>query len=165
MTDVVLPPKEQFLREETIRGGMDLLLFVNSRHLKRADEKLATLGLGRAHHRVLYFLARRADMSVSELLALLDVTKQSFGRVAKDLTAKGLTEQRPGERDRRQRLLRLTLAGEALERELFEELHDNVARAYAAAGAEAVTGFWIVAQQLIGEEGRARFREVQGLPG
>ena len=112
----MLPPKEQFLREETVRGGMDLLLFVNSRHLKRADEKLATLGLGRAHHRVLYFLARRADLSVSELLALLDITKQSFGRVAKDLTAKGLTEQRAGERDRRQRLLRLTPAGEALER-------------------------------------------------
>lgn len=161
MTDILLPPSGQFLREETIRGGMDLLYFANTRHLKRADEKLAEMGLGRAHHRVLYFVQRRPDMTVTELLTILDITKQSFSRVSKDLVGKCLLELRPGDRDRRQRLLRLTKAGSALEKELFDELHDNVARAYAASGGDAVTGFWIVLQNLIGAEGREQFRAVQ----
>lgn len=101
-------------------------------------------------------------MSVTELLAILDITKQSFGRVFKDLVARGLIEQRIGERDRRQRLLRLTEAGTRLERAIFDELHGNVARAYAASGGDAVAGLWIVLQNLIGEEGRAQFRAVQG---
>lgn len=160
MIDIIAPPKEQFLLEDVVRGGMDLLFFINTRHLKHADDKLAKMGLGRAHHRSLYFIARKPGLSVTELLAILGVTKQSFGRIAKDLTSKGLLETRTADRDRRRRLLSLTPEGLALEREIFEELHDNVARAYAAAGASAVSGFWTFAQHLIGAEGRARFVEV-----
>jgi len=163
MTDLVAPPREQFLTEDAIRGGMDLLFFINTRHLRRADEKLAALGLGRAHHRVLYFVARKPDLSVSELLALLAVTKQSLGRITKDLAAGGFVETNIGVRDRRQRLLRLTPEGAALEHQLFQDLRDNVARAYAASGANAVSGFWIFAQHLIGENGREHFAAVQRL--
>lgn len=160
MTELVAPPKEQFLLEDAIRGGMDLLFFINTRHLKRADEKLAKIGLGRAHHRVLYFVARKPGLSVAELLDILSVTKQSVGRVTKDLTRKGLLDTRIGDRDRRQRLMYLTAEGVALEREIFEDLRDNVARAYAESGATAVGGFWTFAQHLIGAEGRARFSQV-----
>lgn len=163
MTDLVTPPREQFLTEDAIRGGMDLLFFINTRHLRRADEKLAKLGLGRAHHRVLYFVARKPELSVSDLLMLLAVTKQSLGRITKDLTVNGLIEIKVGERDRRQRLLRLTSEGVALEHELFQDLRDNVARAYAAAGASAVGGFWVFAQHLIGDDGREQFGAMHGL--
>lgn len=162
MMDMILPPKTLFLREDAIRGGMDLLFFINTRHLRRADEKLASLGLGRAHHRVMYFVARKPGMSVSELLDLLGVTKQSLARVSNVLVDKGLLDTRVGDRDRRQRLLQLTTAGAALEREIFQGLHDNVARAYAASGADAVAGFWLFAQHLIGEEGRSQFTGVHG---
>lgn len=163
MHDVILPSRSQFLRDDAIRGGMDLLFFVNTRHLKHADDTLAAVGLGRAHHRVLYFLARRPGITVSALLAILGITKQSFGRAANDLAAKGLIEQRPGENDRRQRLYRLTPAGIELEAEIFADLHANVSRAYTASGGEAVAGFWTVLQHLIGEEGNEQFRIVQGL--
>jgi hypothetical protein len=89
MSDILLPPRNQFLREDAIRGGMDLLFFANTRHLKHADEKLASLGLGRAHHRVLYFVKRKLDVAVADLLSVLAVTKQSLGRVSKDLQARG----------------------------------------------------------------------------
>ncbi len=160
MTEIIQPPREQFLREDAIRGGMDLLFFANTRALKRADDKLAAIGLGRAHHRVLYFVARRPDLTINGLLDILGVTKQSFARVSKELMRKGLLEQRTGERDRRHRLLRLTREGAALERELFVPLHDNVARAYVNSGPDAVAGFWTVIQHLIGAEGRQRFQEI-----
>ena len=142
---------------------MDLLFFANTRHLKRADEKLASLGLGRAHHRVLYFVKRKPDLPVTELLSILDITKQSFGRVSKDLQARGMLEMRSGYKDRRQRLMRLTPAGAELEAALFNDLHANVANAYAASGGDAVAGFWTVLQHLIGKEGRDQFAAVQGL--
>lgn len=140
-----------FLREPELRRGIELLYFGNS-HLTRAiDEGLSRQGLGRAHHRALYFIARRPDMTVSELLALLAITKQSLGRVLNELTERGFVETRPGERDRRQRLLRLTTAGTALESELFDALRERLSRAYSKAGQEAVTGFWAVLEGLIPE--------------
>ncbi|WP_294190724.1 MarR family winged helix-turn-helix transcriptional regulator [uncultured Sphingomonas sp.] len=163
MSDIVMPPRDQILREETIRGGMDLMFFSNTRHLRHADETLAALGLGRAHHRILYFVARQPGINVTALLAILGITKQSFGRVAKQLITKGLMEQHAGARDRRQRLMMLTAEGAKLEKAIFDELHDNVARAYTAAGPDAVIGAWIVMQHLMGEEARVQFRSAQGL--
>ncbi|WP_416194285.1 MarR family winged helix-turn-helix transcriptional regulator [Sphingomonas mollis] len=157
MTATIVPPAELFLRETAIRGGMDLMFFAHSRHLRRADDELARVGLGRAHHRVLYFVARKPDMTVGELLTILAIAKQSLARVARELTEKGLLTQRPGVRDRRQRLIALTPAGEALERELFTLLRSNMADAYAASGGTAVTGFWTVMQNLMGEEARLLF--------
>ena len=143
-------------REPDLRRGMELLHFGQS-HLTRAiDRALAKQGLGRAHHRALYFIARRPDMTVSELLALLAITKQSLGRVLNELIDRGLVEARPGERDRRQRLLRLTEAGRALKGELFEALHTRLSAAYSRAGQSAVAGFWAVLEWLIPAEELAR---------
>ncbi|GGB21421.1 MarR family transcriptional regulator [Sphingomonas metalli] len=163
MTAILLPSPDLFLREDAIRGGMDLIFFTNTRYLKSADERLAAAGLGRAHHRVMYFVQRKPDITVSELHQILGITKQSYNRVAKDLIARNLMIQRVGEKDRRHRLLRLTDEGAALERTIFEELHGKVAHAYSAAGGEAVRGFWSVLQHLIGEEGRTMFGAVQRL--
>nr|WP_085809161.1 MarR family winged helix-turn-helix transcriptional regulator [Sphingomonas sp. TZW2008] len=161
MVDIVVPSPDLFLREDAIRGGMDLLFFANTRHLRRADEKLAELGMGRAHHRVLYFVQRKPGLPISGLLAILAITKQSLKRVTHDLIARGLIELRHSQVDRRQRLVHLTEAGSTLERQLFNELHGSMAQAYAASGGEAVKGFWIVLQHLIGEEGCEQFRAVQ----
>lgn len=150
-----------FLREPELRRGMELLYFGNS-HLTRAiDRGLAAQGLGRAHHRALYFIARQPDMTVSDLLALLAITKQSLGRVLTELGERGLVNTRPGERDRRQRLLRLTDAGRALENELFEALRERLSAAYASAGQTAVSGFWAVLEGLIPEHERPRVESLR----
>ena len=62
-------------------------------------------GFGRAHHRVLHFVNRHPGIRVADLLDILKITKQSLGRVLKQLVDTGFIEQRPGPRDRRQRLL------------------------------------------------------------
>ena len=53
MPDPIKPPPAQFLRDDVIRGGMDLLLFAHKSHLRHSDAELSALGLGRAHHRCL----------------------------------------------------------------------------------------------------------------
>ena len=68
---------------------------------------------------------------------------------------------RPGDRDRRQRLLRLTPAGAAMEAQLFDALREKLAKAYARAGQQAVTGFWTVLEGLIPEPERARVEDLR----
>ncbi|GEM72382.1 MarR family winged helix-turn-helix transcriptional regulator [Sphingomonas aquatilis] len=145
-----------FLRDTAIRRGMELMMFAQTRFLRTADEKLAELGLGRAHHRALYFIGRCPDVTVGDLLLLLAVTKQSLGRVMKDLVDRDLVCMRAGDVDRRQRLLRLTEQGVALETALFEEQRDRMAKAYSYAGQEAVAGYWAVMEALIPAEARAQ---------
>lgn len=145
-----------FLTEPEIRRGIELLYFGYS-HLTRAiDEGLAEQGLGRAHHRALYFIARRPGLPIGELLGLLAITKQSLGRVLTDLQARGLVETRTGDRDRRQKLLALTADGAALERDLYASLSGRLAAAYSSAGQGAVGGFWAVLEGLIPASERAR---------
>jgi len=144
-----------FLREPELRRGMELLYFGHS-HLHRSiDQGLAELGLGRAHHRALYFIARKPDLTVSELLTLLAITKQSLGRVLNELVERNFVDTRPGERDRRQRLLRLTPDGAKMESELFEAARQKMSAAYARAGQQAVTGYWAVLEGLIPDDERS----------
>lgn len=130
-----------FLRDEELRQGLDLLFFAWRDLAAAADAALEKERLGRAHHRALYFIGRNPGLAVGELMAILGITKQSLGRVLKDLAAKGLLSQSVGAQDRRERRLGLTEAGRALEQALSAPQRALMAHAYRSAGAEAVAGF------------------------
>ena len=140
-----------FLREEELRQGIELLFYAYRDFTAEADAILADYGFGRAHHRVIYFVGRYSSISVSELLAILRITKQSLSRVLGQLVQQSFIDQRPGPSDRRQRLLTLTDKGRALEARLTERQRAMFARAYREAGAEAVEGFRKVLQGLADE--------------
>jgi DNA-binding MarR family transcriptional regulator len=93
---------------------IELLFFAYRDFVGDADEVLEKLGFGRAHHRVLHFVNRNPGMKVAELLDVLKITKQSLGRVLKQLIDEGYVVQKEGPSDRRQRLLHVSAAGEAL---------------------------------------------------
>lgn len=97
---------------------IELLFFAYRDFIGDADERLAGLGFGRAHHRVLHFVNRHPGMRVAYLLDILKITKQSLGRVLRDLVKDGYVVQKAGPADRRQRLLFLTAKGETLARDL-----------------------------------------------
>lgn len=144
-----------FLREEQLRLAQDLLFFAYRDFTGAADAILEELGLGRAHHRVLHFVGRNPGMSVGDLLGLLRITKQSLARVLTQLIEQGYVAQAPGRSDRRQRLLTLTEAGQALERRLYERQRERLAAAYRDAGGPAVEGFRRVMRGIMGAEARA----------
>jgi DNA-binding MarR family transcriptional regulator len=93
---------------------IELLFFAYRDFVGDPDDVLAKFGFGRAHHRVLHFVNRNPGMKVAELLEILKITKQSLGRVLKQLVDQGYVVQKAGENDRRQRLLYVTPRGEAL---------------------------------------------------
>ncbi|HYF07967.1 MAG TPA: MarR family transcriptional regulator [Acetobacteraceae bacterium] len=151
-----------FLREEELRLAQDLLFFGYRDFTAGADELLAGLGMGRAHHRVLHFVGRSPGITVGDLLGILAITKQSLGRVLQPLIEEGYVIQAPGRTDRRQRLLSLTEKGAALERQLFERQRETVMRAYREAGPAAVEGFRRVMRGLMGADARARLERLEG---
>jgi DNA-binding MarR family transcriptional regulator len=145
-----------FLREAELRQGIELLFYAYRDFTAEPDKILAELGLGRAHHRVIYFVGRAPGMPVSALLDVLKITKQSLSRVLGKLVHDGYIQQKQGARDGRQRLLELTPKGAALERRLTEGQRQRFATAYRAAGADAVDGFRKVLAGLIDEAERAK---------
>lgn len=143
-----------FLREEELRLAQDLLFFAYRDFTNAADVILEELGLGRAHHRVLHFVGRSPGLTVSDLLAILRITKQSLSRVLSVLLEQGYVAQTPGRADRRQRLLTLTPTGQALERRLYEHQRERLAVAYREAGAAAVDGFRKVMRGIMDQAAR-----------
>jgi DNA-binding MarR family transcriptional regulator len=143
-----------FLREEEIRMAQDLMFFAYRDFTNAADVILEELGMGRAHHRALHFIGRNPNITVSDLLGILRITKQSLARVLGSLVQQGYVAQAPGRDDRRQRLLTLTPAGQALGRRLFERQKERLAGAYRDAGSGGVEGFKRVMRAIM--EGEAR---------
>ena len=144
-----------FLREEEIRAAQDLLFFAYRDFTNAADVILDELGLGRAHHRALHFIGSNPGVTVSDLLAILRITKQSLARVLGALIEQGYVAQAQGCADRRQRLLTLTPSGQALERRLYERQRERLVAAYREAGGAAVEGFRRVMRGIMDESARA----------
>src|SRR3569623_2435064 len=139
---------------EPIWDIIELLFFAYRDFVGDPDEVLSKLGFGRAHHRVLHFVNRNPGMKVAELLEILNITKQSLGRVLKQLVDEGYVVQKEGENDRRQRLLFVTPKGEQLAMKLAGLQTERIARALAELGPHAHEAARRFLVAMIDAEGR-----------
>jgi DNA-binding MarR family transcriptional regulator len=158
MVDLKSGINPPFLREEDLRQGIELLFYAYRDFTGEPDAILEKYGLGRAHHRVIYFVGRNPGISVTELLEILRITKQSLSRVLGTLVEDGFIAQRADPSDRRRKQLSLSDKGKTLEGELTAVQMERFARAYREAGAEAVEGFRRVLTGIINPDDRARVR-------
>lgn len=108
---------------------IELLFFAYRDFVGDPDHVLDQFGFGRAHHRVVHFVHRYPGLKVADLLDVLRITKQSLGRVLKQLLDEGYIVQKSGASDRRQRLLFATAKGEALVAQLAGLQTDRINRA------------------------------------
>jgi DNA-binding MarR family transcriptional regulator len=145
-----------FLTDDQLRQCIELMFFAYRGFTADPDRILVERQYGRAHHRAIHFINRRPGLTVNELLEILRVTKQSLNRVLRQLVEDGLVESRIGTVDRRQRNLRLTEAGRALEAELSKAQRRRMRTAFSNAGPEAVAGFRMVLEQMIDPELRGQ---------
>ncbi|HRF09959.1 MAG TPA: MarR family transcriptional regulator [Xanthobacteraceae bacterium] len=118
---------------------IELLFFAYRDFVGDADEMLARLGFGRAHHRVVHFVNRHPGMRVADLLAVLKITKQSLGRVLRELVDNDYIQQKAGATDRRERLLYVAPKGEELARQLVALQTRRLSRALNECGPGART--------------------------
>ncbi len=169
MADIIVTSGERPPPDESSDGDttheptwdlIELLFFAYRDFVSDADDVLAKFGFGRAHHRVLHFVNRNPGLKVADLLVVLKITKQSLGRVLKQLIDEGYVVQKEGANDRRQRLLSVTPRGEALALKLAGLQTTRIARALGELGPganEAARRFLIAMLDEDGREGVVRF--------
>jgi DNA-binding MarR family transcriptional regulator len=105
-----------------------------------ADEYLATLGLSRPHHRILYVVARQPEISIGALIEVLGISKQALNRPLGLLLERKLLTSKRSPTQHRSKLLSLTQTGQRVEqrasgheRKVLREAFDRVGPSGAAA--------------------------------
>ncbi len=143
---------------------IELLFFAYRDFISDPDTILSEYGFGRAHHRVLHFVNRNPGITVTELLDILKITKQSLGRVLKQLVDTGFIEQKTGPLDRRQRLLSVTDSGRELALRLAMPQSHRIRSAlrHLPPGSDAVAREFLL--RLIDESERPEVRRLTAQP-
>lgn len=112
------------------------------------DRLLEARGLGRVHHRILYFIGRNPGISVGALIDALGVSKQALNAPLRELIERELIRAETSLEDRRVRQLSLSAHGQALEAQLTKIQTDLLGHAFADCGGEATDGWHAVMQRL-----------------
>ncbi len=141
---------------------VELLFFAYRDFISDPDAALLSFSFGRAHHRIIHFVNRHPGIRVADLLDILKITKQSLGRVLKQLIDSGFIEQRPGPLDRRQRLLYPTEAGRALSLRLLAPQAQRISRALAALSPAERDGAEKFLRGIIDNEERGKVADLIG---
>jgi DNA-binding MarR family transcriptional regulator len=150
-----------FLTDEQVRKGIEAMFFAYRGFTADPDRILEGMDYGRAHHRAIHFIHRSPATTVSNLLTILGVTKQSLNRVLRSLIEDGLVRAEVGKRDKRERHLHLTEKGLALERSLSDAQRVRMRSAYRAAGPVAVQGFRQVLEAMMDPDLRRQFQTLK----
>lgn len=128
-------------REEALRLAIEQFYFGYRAFTNPPDRILDQRGLGRVHHRILYFVGRNPKISVNELLNLLNVSKQALNAPLRQLIEMSLIAMDTAEHDRRVRQLSLTANGIKLEAQLTGTQMKQLQTVFEQAGAEAEAGW------------------------
>jgi len=155
-----MPEDEAAAVQEPLLEMAELLFFAYRDFTSDPDLILNAIGFGRAHHRVIHFVNRNPGIRVSELLDILRITKQSLGRVLKQLIDTGYIRQQQGPQDRRQRLLFTTGKGRRLAAELASPQCGRIQEAIKGAGPEAEESFRRVLHFLINASERDKVARI-----
>jgi DNA-binding MarR family transcriptional regulator len=147
------------LGEQDTVALIELLFFAYRDFVSDPDAILGQFGFGRAHHRVVHFVGRDPGMTVQQLLDILRITKQSLGRVLKELVDKGYVFQKEGEQDRRQRLLYLTEKGEELRQRLMQPQISRIRRAVTQSSGATAQVYRKVLYNMVSPENRESVRD------
>jgi len=139
---------------------VELFFFAYRDFVSDPDKILADFGFGRAHHRVIHFVGRNPGIRVSHLLQILKITKQSLGRVLKQLVDEGYVVQKAGTKDRRERRLMLSTEGRQLAQRLAQPQLDRIAKALETTDPEAKAYYRRIFYAMIDQENRSSVEDL-----
>ncbi|MCV2219680.1 MarR family winged helix-turn-helix transcriptional regulator [Thauera sp. Sel9] len=128
--------------------SIELFYFAYRAFTSHPDRILGERGLGRVHHRLLYFVGRNPGIAVNALRETLGVSKQAMNTPLRQLVEMRLIESSTAAHDRRVKQLSLSADGAELERQLTETQMKLLAEVFAADGEEAAAGWRAVMRAL-----------------
>lgn len=134
--------------ETALRLAIEQFYFGYRAFTAPPDRILDQRGLGRVHHRILYFVGRNPQISVNALLSILNVSKQALNAPLRQLVEMRLVVMNTAEHDRRVRQLSLTSTGKKLEAQLTGTQMKQLQAVFEEVGASAAAGWHQVMRSL-----------------
>ena len=116
--------------------SIELFYFAYRAFTAQPDRILEQQGLGRVHHRILYFVGRYPAITVKALLEVLGVSKQALNTPLRQLIDMKLVAVCVAEHDRRLKQLSLTQSGKQLETQLTGTQMKHLAAVFADLGSD-----------------------------
>ena len=148
-----------FLNEIEIRKIIELMFFSYRDFTSGPDKVLEKINFGRAHHRVIYFVGKKKDLTIKELLTILQITKQSLSRVLNQLVKEKYIILSIGE-DKRTKKLTLSNKGAELEKQLSEIQINKIYNVIKNFDEQDINGFKKVLYQMIEKHNQEKFNEI-----
>ena len=148
-----------FLNDKEIRKVIELIFFSYRDFTAGPDQILEKLNFGRAHHRVIYFVGKKDQITIKELLGVLKITKQSLSRVLNQLVKEGFIVVSTG-LDKRTKNLSLTSSGLSLENELSTIQIQKIKKVINNFNQEDIDGFKKILYEMIEIDNKKTFQHL-----
>ena len=148
-----------FLNDKEIRKILELIFFSYRDFTAGPDQILEKLNFGRAHHRVIYFVGKKDNITIKELLGVLKITKQSLSRVLNQLVKEGFIVVSTG-LDKRTKNLSLTSSGISLENELSTIQIQKIKKVINSFDQADIDGFKKILYEMIEIDNKKTFQHL-----
>ena len=148
-----------FLSEKEIKKIIELFFFSYRDFTSGPDKILEKLNFGRAHHRVIYFIGKKNNITIKELLEVLQITKQSLSRVLNQLVKEEFVIVSPGI-DKRTKKLSLTEKGRTLEKELSTIQINKIKNVISNFSEDNINGFKMILYEMIDNYNKKKFEQI-----
>ncbi len=148
-----------FLNEKEIRKIIELMFFSYRDFTAGPDKVLEKINFGRAHHRVIYFVGKQNNLTIKELLSILQITKQSLSRVLNQLVNENFVVLSVGQ-DKRTKNLSLTKKGFELEKKLSHIQISKIYNILKEFDEKDINGFKKVLFSMIDDKNKKKFYEI-----
>ncbi|HEY1900305.1 MAG TPA: MarR family transcriptional regulator [Steroidobacteraceae bacterium] len=147
MVDLTIQP------DQSLREAIELFYFAYRAFTAGPDSILNDRGLGRVHHRILYFVGRNPHIAVHALLEILSVSKQALHAPLRQLIKDNLVAVHTARNDRRFKCLLLSQEGKKLEAQLTGTQMKLLAGVFATAGGNS-EALWKSIMRAVPEQAR-----------
>ena len=148
-----------FLNEKEIRKIIELMFFSYRDFTSGPDKVLEKINFGRAHHRVIYFVGKQNNLTIKELLSILQITKQSLSRVLNQLVKEKYIILSIGE-DKRTKKLSLSQKGQELEKKLSDIQVSKIYKIINQFNENEINGFKKVLYAMIDQKNQKIFDNI-----
>ena len=156
MTDLNKLLTPLFLSDIEIRKIIELIFFSYRDFTSGPDEILDKINFGRAHHRVIYFVGKKEQITIRNLLSILQITKQSLSRVLNQLVKEKYILVSTGD-DKRTKKLSLTKKGMELEEKLTNIQTKRIRNVIKNAKEDDINGFKKILYAMIDINNQIQF--------
>ena len=148
-----------FLSNKEIKKVIELLFFSYRDFTAGPDKILEKIKFGRAHHRIIYFVGKKNNITIKDLLAILQITKQSLSRVLNQLVSEGYVNVTIGY-DKRTKNLSLTQKGIDLEDKLSTIQINKIKKIISKSEENDINGFKRILYDMIDDNNKRKFNEL-----